>query len=1027
MTTRNLFFCISVLALTPALLADVAKIESDAATAEGDGNLRRSISLYRDAAKLRAASLAKLEATEKKRKKGAGIDLDGDLTYGEDAADPLGDDLGVTQKMDARLALQAAAQISELQVITGYDYLHAAETNVAERLFAAAEKTTREALKLAKEQKNATLAEAARKRLLQIRGYKRDYTPPADVPAAEAAQVWMDEIWVLRLREDFAAALAAGEKAIDAGAGVKAVKAMLAARDNLPGRDETFAWLRKMANDARFKDDEKVAIWNLTGDYASTRLRPEILHEAANEIKKLGGQPNWASILKEFEAAERFPRPESEIVFPKTLADFGVKREGKTVRAENYLDLDDDGSDMTKAIQDALDTPGVQTVVIGKLKTPWRIRSVKVHSNQRVQIEKGVQILGERLSRSMEGVDNCSLFEVKKVRNVIIEGLGDRPEDCFVGKYATHAERKANGRRYYGGCGVGIDASANVLVRNLKVSYNTCDGVSVGGLLSPAQNIWLDNLVCDGNFRQGMSIVNADGVYSRKVVFSGTDGNEPKAGVDMEPVYPSNFISEIYFLDCRFYNNASKNVIFATSTYAPMTAYFKRCQFEAQRNGNIAVLARAGIYMEAFCHAPSKIIFDECRIDGYSDGYGNPIQFLSTFLYDVTFRNCVINDRGCLLKGEKETASPIHLILDRAVYDGFYPNAGVVTFDNVKVNGYDNVPLVQVTDKNGKYGINTFRGTIDWNGKPVDMSKFSFLSPERGRGDSPEPDLVKLKLPDGLATPWTPSFAFYFQHAYYMPRPKYVYYCRGERGREAVFRLDYTCDLVAKQPPVRVIAPDGAVTPLGSPKRGENEFRYVFPSDGLFTFDFNQECDMSRDWSAPEGYRLLAAKGVRPAYQSLQTPEGRFVQITLGKTFPGYMGYFEVPAGRECMIKMMGGGGLEIRNARGELVCSHRATCDYDGAKCLVFKSDSAENEIWSFTVLDRWGRFHFFDPLPGIWADDPADLPTVAGGKLAFCQKASEAILNGLEKRIADRIGICVDRESDDLLFVLNLDNSSL
>ena len=57
---------IAVAALTAAaaLRADVVKLETDAASAEGDGNTRKSTTLYLEAAKLRAASLAKLEAAE---------------------------------------------------------------------------------------------------------------------------------------------------------------------------------------------------------------------------------------------------------------------------------------------------------------------------------------------------------------------------------------------------------------------------------------------------------------------------------------------------------------------------------------------------------------------------------------------------------------------------------------------------------------------------------------------------------------------------------------------------------------------------------------------------------------------------------------------------------------------------------------------------------------------------------------------------------------------------------------------------
>ena len=692
-------------------------------------------------------------------------------------------------------------------------------------------------------------------------------------------------------------------------------------------------------------------------------------------------------LMRRYEEMDAFPKDEKELGIPTDARQLGFDPDRKVVKASSF---GWNATNATDCLQKALDSDA-STVVVDDMGSPWYIWTVHLNpgpcSNRKIVFAKGVRVLSAPETQDQKSPSwfRNNMFQSHRCTNLWMEAEGELGKDVYIGKYRNRKERFATGYQY-GGCGI-HGGFCNSVFKNLWVANCGQDAFALGG-----HHIYIVDCIMDDNYRQGMSLGGSTDCVYKNVTFCNTLGGEPHCGIDFEPGYPVSDTSNHYFLDCTFFNNASKNVMFAISTFAPVTVHFKRCTFKAQENGNVAFFARSDIYTDAFEHAPSKIVFDDCRIDGHSDGNGNPIQFLSGVIFDVLFRNCVINDCGPRKPGAAATASPILITFDRTLYDGFYPHAGVVTFENVKVNGYADVPMVSVNDANGRAGYRSFRGTIDWNGKPVDMSKFSFLSPERGRGDSPEPDLAKLSLPEGLATPWTPSFAFYFQHAYYLPRPNYVYYCRGERGREAVFRLDYTCDLVAKQPPVKVIAPDGAVTALGMPKRGENEFRYVFPSDGLFTFDFNQECDMSRDWSAPEGYRLLSAKGVRPAYQSLQTPEGRFVQITLGKTFPGYTGYFEVPGGRECMIKMMGGGGLEIRNARGELVCSHRATCDYDSAKCLSFRSDSAENEIWSFTVLDRWVRFRFFDPLPGIWADDPADLPTVAGGKLAFCRRAVAA-----------------------------------
>ena len=749
------------------------------------------------------------------------------------------------------------------------------------------------------------------------------------------------------------------------------------------GYAASFAFYDKVfADPKKYNLDEK-GLWKVADSYIGCCWRSmdrQRIKGALKLAKDLGHEQTtgMAPLLdRYYDEMDAFPRDEKDIVIPKDARDLGFDPDRKVVKASSF---GWNPTNATECLQNALDSDA-STVIVDAMPGPWYIWSISLKpgpcSNRKIVFAKGVTVLSapEAKEKDQPGWYRRDMFHFSSCTNLWIEGEGELGKDVYIGKYRNRKERFAAGFEYGGN---GFSGSCrNTVLKNLWIANCGQDSLCWGG-----KNSFVIDCIFDDNYRQGMSLGGGENNVYKNVTFCNTFGGEPHCGIDFEPYYEIYSTPHHYFFDCRFYNNASKNVIFATSTYAPMTAYFKRCQFEAQRNGNIAVLARAGIYMDAFCHAPSKIIFDECRIDGYSDGYGNPIQFLSTFLYDVTFRNCVINDKGCLLKGEKETASPIHLILDRAVYDGYYPNAGVVTFDNVKVNGYDNVPLVQVTDKNGKYGINTFRGTIDWNGKQVDMSKYSYLPADRDLVDAAEADPTKLVAPAGSAVPWEPSFTLPFGHTYYNPLPQYTLLCRGEKGKTAEFVVRYHCKIRADKP-IRVTGPDGKTAEVLWPKTGDNEVAYAFPADGVYSFDFNVPSQLGDDEEAREGFSILSVKGTHPAWQAGKTRLGRVAGIRTGDDYPSYVGYFEMPAGKDCMVKLQGGG-IEVRNAAGESVF-RLAEDEYSGSKCFTLRNESGKSEIWSFTALGKGLTVKFFDPLPGIWADDPAWLPTYGGANLAY------------------------------------------
>ena len=734
-----------------------------------------------------------------------------------------------------------------------------------------------------------------------------------------------------------------------------------------PGRESSFEFYEKiLANPRKYHlDDGKYR--RLLGAYGElawrsfdrARMKKAVDLAAKTDKPFTPEKDEVAKLLKEYEEMDAFPIPEEKIKIPNDLNDFGFDPNRKIVHAK---DFGWNPTNATECLQKAFDSDA-STVIIDDMGSPWYIWNVVISkekgSNKKYLFKKGCVVLTapEHKDKDRPGWYRRDMFNIAGATNIVIMGEGDPAKhDTYIGKYRSRKERFEFGFQY-GGNGFNAHCT-RALFKNLYIA-NCGQDALCGGLYDS----FVVDCIFDDNFRQGMSLGGSRNCVYKNVTFCNTFGGEPHCGVDVEPYYEIYLCRQHYFFDCHFYNNASKNFLFASSTYAPCTFYFKRCQFEASPNGNVGVLARPGIYLNAYGPAPSKIVFEDCRLDGYADG--NVIQFLGTFLYNLTFRNCVVNEKGLFRKNRKPNKSPIHLNLDREIANGFYPHAGVVTFENFTINGYRDVPLISVADRNGKYGVNTFRGVINHNGKEVDVSTFSYLPPDRDLAECPEPDLAALHAPDGEPPAvYHRPFDFGFGHSYYHPLPRYSLLAAGKKGRKATFVIQARGG-VRSEAEFKVKTPSGETVSLGKAESGENRFEYVFPADGVYLFDAN--------FAGGEGFSVVSATGVDFAFQTERSGTGKVFSFSTGDSFPKYAGYFEVPGGKECCVKIQGGG-IEIRDEDGEVVQRLEKT-DYAGSKCFFFTPK--QDAIWSIRCLETSANFKFFAPLPGILADDPSFLPT--------------------------------------------------
>lgn len=193
----------------------------------------------------------------------------------------------------------------------------------------------------------------------------------------------------------------------------------------------------------------------------------------------------------------------------------------------------DSTTDDTAAIQAALDaasTRGISAVLFptGTYKVSATtadnnfFAALTVHSGQRLLFDAAT------LQLTANGYDFYAVLNIHNVNNVTVEGgltiIGDRESHT-----ATTGES---------GHGIRIVNSHNVHVSDVNIRYTWGDGVCVGGngtMAEISQNVTLERIRTYKCSRNGLSIIEADGVVVRDCDFTYTDRTAPQYGIDVEP------------------------------------------------------------------------------------------------------------------------------------------------------------------------------------------------------------------------------------------------------------------------------------------------------------------------------------------------------------------------------------------------------------------------------------------------------------------------------------------------------------
>ena len=292
--------------------------------------------------------------------------------------------------------------------------------------------------------------------------------------------------------------------------------------DGVPNSGVTYQWFA----DGQRIDGAAQSTYSLTSKEAGKTITVKASYK--------DNKGSTESIISDSDANIYTSKPASSLVVDVTDARYGAKGNGRT--------------DDTAAIQDAINfvsKSGGGTVYIPEgdylIDTTARLR---MRSNVTVKMEDDTVLEAIPSDKGSHYV-----FFVRDVENVNITG------GTIVGDRYEHFGKGGNW-----GVGIGILGSKDVTIEGVHVQDFRGDGVYIGANKGKSEDITLYNVVSDNNVRQGVTIVDGDGIEIISSIFKNTNGARPAAGINIEP-NNNELVTNVNIISSQSLDNESSGIV----------------------------------------------------------------------------------------------------------------------------------------------------------------------------------------------------------------------------------------------------------------------------------------------------------------------------------------------------------------------------------------------------------------------------------------------------------------------------------
>ena len=226
------------------------------------------------------------------------------------------------------------------------------------------------------------------------------------------------------------------------------------------------------------------------------------------------------------------PPPASTLTV--NVKDRGAKGDGQT----------DDTASIQAAIDEVKGTKGTVLVPKGVYMIDAVKKRLKLRDEMTLKLAEGAV-----LKAIPNDAGKYSILTIDRASNVWVIGgtlEGDREQH--------------QGKRGEWGHGIRIGKGAkNITVSNVISKKMWGDGFYV----QDAEDVRFCGVTAEGNRRQGLSVIQVDGLLVLNSVFKNTHGAQPSAGIDFEPNRVEQKIANVRIVGSKFIDNSGPGILVA--------------------------------------------------------------------------------------------------------------------------------------------------------------------------------------------------------------------------------------------------------------------------------------------------------------------------------------------------------------------------------------------------------------------------------------------------------------------------------
>ncbi|HAK94811.1 MAG TPA: hypothetical protein DCM87_07335, partial [Planctomycetes bacterium] len=136
-----------------------------------------------------------------------------------------------------------------------------------------------------------------------------------------------------------------------------------------------------------------------------------------------------------------------------------------------------------------------------------------------------------------------------------------------------------------------ILSCADVRVTGLTLADSGGDGIYLGVAAKGVtnSNVRIEDVVCERNHRQGISVISAENLLIERCILRETAGTAPMAGIDFEPNHPTEKLAACVMRDCTVERNRGVGFDFYLNNLGaasfPVSIRLERCRSLGNREG----------------------------------------------------------------------------------------------------------------------------------------------------------------------------------------------------------------------------------------------------------------------------------------------------------------------------------------------------------------------------------------------------------------------------------------------------------